>query len=953
MAMMPMGYAPPQYGYAPPYNVMPPYPPGSYPQQQHHGHGGRGGGKYVNDGRDRRMGGHAQGDSATKEERDEGPELRFSKFQEEGPEKPNGHDEKTTAEPGQDSAPVASTAAPITSGAAPYASVAAAHAPTSDSAGTSQKSAPVATYASASAQPPAPMPPAATAQASAPPAAQPTPSVVPPAPAAPPTFAEKVAASIKEPSPAAAAPSGPTVVTRVPEGDKGDKPKRGFGGGASAEPGEWSRLSSPRETGSAPPAFGSARNGNSSSSPTSGGSGAGGWKRGEAIHADSLLPRDDGVKRYDKATLIGLWVPKKVCPERIKEMYPKDHKVERQPLEGAKMVKQQSMSRTKSGQQIIEPHPDEAVIFVPGGKEGTFRYQPTRLSDTTDPAVILSKAKLILNKLSVTNFDKLSDEYMSVGLDSEELMSEAVKMIVQKAQVEEHFCFMYADLCRKITDQWSTGTSENEESLGKSFRIKLLAFCRDEYGRNRPAELEVIRNMDCSPEEKDEKEMMLKKRYTGTMRFIGEIYIKKLVSHSVMHNCISELIQAQEEETLECMCKLLRTIGSKFEADDAKKKSDKVAEYFEAIVKMSAEHPSSRMRFMFKDLLDLRKSGWVERRETEKAVKLGELRVDDSAQGSKGSHSRTSSSTNLSGKSQDARKSQEALAPDEWQTIPVSKSKSKSGTPALGVKEKPSGFGSKSSTATSNSFSALSTKQANLKSKDASGKNGGKDSKGKSDRSDKHNNSSASAGNDSSRRAANEDDIEEEGIALDRTVSFGVQSDSSERGDSPRGLGTAGAGGDPVEKSVIELVKRIIANFFVTTQEEEAAESIQDAVHPDGMSDIIKPCILVAFDHKDKDRESLASLFIHLHAKGSGHLRTDQVARGFSAFLDDLDETAIDVPMAVSIGRSHFANHSSPLFWLTRLHQLFSHPLGCLRRIYARLPRRKRRYQPLISHATP
>ena len=41
--------------------------------------------------------------------------------------------------------------------------------------------------------------------------------------------------------------------------------------------------------------------------------------------------------------------------------------------------------------------------------------------------------------------------------------------------MNEHFSFMYADLCRKITDNWSTGTeNEEEESLGKSFRVKLL-----------------------------------------------------------------------------------------------------------------------------------------------------------------------------------------------------------------------------------------------------------------------------------------------------------------------------------------------------------------------------------------------------------------------------------------------------------------------------------------------
>jgi len=85
-----------------------------------------------------------------------------------------------------------------------------------------------------------------------------------------------------------------------------------------------------------------------------------------------------------------------------------------------------------------EPHPDEQVIFAKENlaKEGTFKYVPSRLSDTTAPEVILSKAKMILNKLSVTNFDKLSDEFMAVGIDSEELMGRAVEMIVVCAQVQ-------------------------------------------------------------------------------------------------------------------------------------------------------------------------------------------------------------------------------------------------------------------------------------------------------------------------------------------------------------------------------------------------------------------------------------------------------------------------------------------------------------------------------------
>ena len=53
---------------------------------------------------------------------------------------------------------------------------------------------------------------------------------------------------------------------------------------------------------------------------------------------------------------------------------------------------------------------------------------------------------------------------IKVGVDSVELMGRAIELIVVCAQMNEHFSFMYAELCRKITDKWSSGT-ENEVML--------------------------------------------------------------------------------------------------------------------------------------------------------------------------------------------------------------------------------------------------------------------------------------------------------------------------------------------------------------------------------------------------------------------------------------------------------------------------------------------------------
>jgi len=705
-----------------------------------------------------------------------------------------------------------------------------------------------------------------------------------------PTFAEKVAAAAARPPPA------------PPVHDAENKP-RGFGSRATtaatdAEAGEWSRESRPARDQNA----GFSRNGGGGGGGGAGtgpgtGGGGGGWKRGEAIQSDSLALRDDGVKRYDKATLLSLYKTKKVCPDTIKEQYLHLAQIERQPLL-LKTIKQLPPQRSKSSGHVNEePHPDEQIIFTQNkeGKEGVFRYQPSRLSDTTDPAVILSKANLILNKLSMTKFDKLSDEFMAVGLDSEDLMDKAVEMIVQKAQLEEHFCFMYADLCRKITDQWSSGSAENEESLGKSFRVKLLEYCRAEFSRNRVAELEAIRNMEISPEEKEEREIVLKKRYTGTMRFIGEVYMKNLVTSGIMQTCITELLQATEEETLVCMCKLFRTIGYKLQQNDAKKKTDKVSEFFETISKMAVEHPSSRMRFMLKDLVDMRKAGWVERRETEKAVKLSELRGEEAPSGGKGhSASRASSSSNISSfgsKSQDARASRAEPAADEWSVVPE-KSKAKVRAPGSG------GFGqsssANSSAKSSNAFSALGKTSGSLKSKDAVKASGSKVAPSVTKKSNAVERVAA-AGGLRTESPALSDTPDEEGVGMERSVSFGV----SDNGDSPRSVaGQAGAGGAPVDKAVIEQVKRFVTGYFSELEKDDVTESIQSIVHPDGMGDIIRPCILLAFDKREADRENLVNLFVHLHSEGV--LRTEQVARGLSAFLDDLDETAIDVPMAVS-----------------------------------------------------
>ena len=118
-------------------------------------------------------------------------------------------------------------------------------------------------------------------------------------------------------------------------------------------------------------------------------------------------------------------------------------------------------------------------------------------------------------------------------------------------------------------------------------------------------------------EELNYKEMMNRRRTMGNIRFIGELYKLKMISEPIMHDCIFKLLKSEKqeslEEQLECLCKLLATIGKMMDHEKAKARMD---QYFDRIQKIiDKKKTSSRIRFALKDVIDLRKDDWVPRRD--------------------------------------------------------------------------------------------------------------------------------------------------------------------------------------------------------------------------------------------------------------------------------------------------------------------------------------------------
>lgn len=127
----------------------------------------------------------------------------------------------------------------------------------------------------------------------------------------------------------------------------------------------------------------------------------------------------------------------------------------------------------------------------------------------------------------------------------------------------------------------------------------------------------------------EEEERKFRRRSVGTVTFIGELYKIGMLTSNIINICISSLLDPNSEDKLECMCKLLTTVGKKY--DDATQqqpvKKDQSGNASRNLINLdntvkqmqnianrkieSAQNISSRVRFMLQDVIDLRRNKWV------------------------------------------------------------------------------------------------------------------------------------------------------------------------------------------------------------------------------------------------------------------------------------------------------------------------------------------------------
>lgn len=244
---------------------------------------------------------------------------------------------------------------------------------------------------------------------------------------------------------------------------------------------------------------------------------------------------------------------------------------------------------------LVETSPD---AVDPGSK------QHASSQDESNPAVVDREVKALLNKLSVENFDLISDKIICWANKSEyqtdgRTLIYVIRLVFEKATDDAACSKMYARLCRKMKEGISPNVQGEVLREGKSipmagaqlFRNHLLKECqegfegrwvlKDKMAANRSSENEAA--IEATERKgKDDEELALhsdtyratqKARRQGLslVKFIAELFKVQMLTELIIHNCVKELLgdiddQNPGEETLESLCKLLTIVGKSLDS---------------------------------------------------------------------------------------------------------------------------------------------------------------------------------------------------------------------------------------------------------------------------------------------------------------------------------------------------------------------------------------------------
>jgi hypothetical protein len=194
--------------------------------------------------------------------------------------------------------------------------------------------------------------------------------------------------------------------------------------------------------------------------------------------------------------------------------------------------------------------------------------------------------KFALNKLSLTNYDKIKNDIITILKNNKihNILDIFIKELFEKIWFDEKFIDMYVKLsydlskCRRIN---------------YNFNI-LIKECRKEFNNRK-----IYKN-ELSKATSEEQIFINKRKIFGTIEFISYLYIKEYLNNDILKNIIDSLLSNEMNDLdYECFYKLWSIIN-----DNNRLDTEIIHTYKNFILKSIPYIRNNRLRILLESLLE-------------------------------------------------------------------------------------------------------------------------------------------------------------------------------------------------------------------------------------------------------------------------------------------------------------------------------------------------------------